>query len=388
MQQHKWVELDKSALIWNAQQYASVVGSYAKICMVVKGNAYGHGLGSIVSIVECVKEISYLGAFSLSEALSIRSKGSTKPVIVLGDMTDACLYEAAHKDIHFVVDTFENLLLLNDVGRQTNYVFFVHLKVETGLNRFGMHAKELQKVKEELKNLAFISVVGMTTHFAEKGKIGSAFTYAQCAVFQKIIAPFGELPFIHKTTTIDSLMDAAKDCSLVRIGLGLYGYAQNPSIEAIIKESHPSFLLKSVLTWKARIIRIKRITAGETVGYDRTFVATKDMNIGIIPAGYVDGYSGAFAQVRTVYWRDIPLLVIGSIAMNCFVIDLQNAPDLQLYDEVVLLDKRIASLMFAHNPEQNMRVVYAGINAALPRIIVDSSCVQQDKGAIDCSAVL
>lgn len=381
MRHHKWIELDKSALMWNAQQYEAVVGGHAKICMVVKGNAYGHGLEPLVSIVEHIKEISFLGVFSLSEALFARLKGSKKPILVLGDIADACLYEAAHKDIHFVVDTFENLLALNDVGRQTNYIFLVHLKVETGLNRFGMHAKELQKIKAQLKSLSFVSIVGLATHFAEKGKVASVFTHAQCTAFQKMISDFGRVPFIHKTTTIDSLMDIAKDCSLVRIGLGLYGYAQNPSIEAIIKKNHPSLLLKPILTWKARIIRIKRIAAGESVGYDKTFIAKTDMNIGIVPVGYVDGYSGAFAQVRTVFWRDVPLLVIGTIAMNCFVVDLQNASDLQLYDEVVLLDKRVATLMFTHNPEQNMRIVCAGINASLPRIIVDSSCVHQDKDA-------
>ena len=388
MRHHKWIELDKSALKWNAQQYETVVGRYAKICMVVKGNAYGHGLESIISIVDHIKEISFLGVFSLSEALFVRSKSSIKPILVLGDITDACLYEAVHKDIHFVVDTFENLLILNDVGRQTGYIFLVHLKIETGLNRFGMHAKEVQKVKAQLKNLLFISIVGLATHFAEKGKVLSAFTHAQCIIFQKIISDFGKVPFVHKTTTIDSLMDVSKDCSLVRIGLGLYGYAQNPSIEAIIKKNHPYLLLKPILTWKARIIRIKRIAAGETVGYDRTFVATKDMNIGIVPVGYVDGYSGAFAQVRTVFWRDVPLLVIGTIAMNCFVVDLQNVPDLQLYDEVVLFDKRIADRIFAYNPEQNMRVVCAGINAALPRRIVDSICIEQNKSTLDYCALL
>lgn len=368
------IELNYSALEHNALQYKTILGNDATIAMVIKGNAYGHGMHEIAKMADLIKSIDMLCTFSLSEAIYIRAFGITKPIIVMGHINNPC-QEAAHKNIQFMVSSYEQLEELNNAGIETGYRFQIHIKFDTGLSRFGFYPDEFETVWNRCKTMTGIEVIGICTHLAEKNNLNSLFSQQQLSTFFSLLSSIkSAISYIHATTTTDALLFEKNACNLFRIGVGLYGYLPSKEIELEIKKRFPLFNLRPVITWKAPIIAIKELSPGTSIGYDRTYIAEKQMRIGILPIGYADGFSNPLMKHNTVYHNNAPLSIVGVVPMNTMMIDITNHAEISLHTQITVFNQTVSDYIITHRAENNwnIRAILCGIGRHIPRIVTQT----------------
>lgn len=369
---NSYIELSQDALIHNTSQYRTILGSDAIIALVIKGNAYGHGMHEIARMAETISDINMLCTFLLSEALSLVQIGITKPIMIMGYNNDDCK-KAINTNIQWMVGSYNQLDELNEIGCQNNYQFPIHIKIDTGLSRFGFYPHEYASVIQRCKTMRGIVVVGACTHLAEKNTVHSSFSAGQLHNFLSLIQAFDMPAYIHATTTTDALLFKRNACNLFRIGAGLYGYLPSKEIADEVQKRFPGFNLRPIFKWKAPIIAIKELSPGTSIGYDRTYIAPKPMRIGIIPIGYSNGFSSAFAQMATVYWCNEPLSVVGVVPMNSLMIDITDYPTIGLFTQITLFNNHTAQTLITKS--WNIRTILCGISPCIQRIITQNETI-------------
>jgi alanine racemase len=243
----------------------------------------------------------------------------------------------------------------------------VHVKVETGLNRFGAVPDEAVAVAESLRELPGIVVEGLSTHMASVDEGDKTFTYAQYAAFRAAAERLPWIPLHHVSST-GALLDLPDlRLALVRCGIGVYGYY--PSDEV----SH-DLPLQPVLALRSRIARVMTVEKGMSVGYGRTWVAERPSRVCLVMAGYADGVRRALSNqgIALVRGRRVPFA--GRVAMDMLMVDVTEVPDLQVDDEVTLIgsqgDEAITADEVAALSGTISYEVLAGLMARVPRLFI------------------
>lgn len=372
-QPRTWIELSSAAFDHNIACYARRLGSTTALAVVVKSNGYGHGLAEIGALCQKNEQVSWLCTAMLSEAVLLRSQGVTKPLLVLS-FIDEEPARALEQNIDLVVYDREALRMLNDVGRAHGAPVSVHIKIDTGMSRFGFALSEALAVIREAAMMPFINVRGLCTHFADSSNPDTSFTVMQSESFASLVdAVHAEgimIPLIHASNSAGVLVPQGKSCSnLVRIGAGAYGLLPPH------QWPQPEIPLHSVMTWKTMLTGTRVVKAGATIGYGRFFTASHDMRLGFLPIGYYDGYNaGAIAAHYNgfVLIRGRSAPVIGRLCMNVLMIDLTDVPTAQNGDEVVVMGDYEGIRPYdigVRTGSGNGRVVTSCINPQIPRVI-------------------
>ncbi|MDQ7822878.1 MAG: alanine racemase [Candidatus Eremiobacteraeota bacterium] len=370
-----WVEIDKRSLEHNVRLFRRLVGKERKLMVIVKSNAYGHGMRP-VSEIALASGADSLGVFSFEEGKALREWGVKSPVLVMGYIPFSLLLHAAALDLSFAVasrETLEALLPLAGTMKAR-----IHLKLDTGLHRLGFKLSELPLVKSLIGSTPGIEVEGLFTHFANiEDTLHHEFARSQLALFQKMAAPFMNQGKVlrHTACTAATLLFPGTHFEMVRVGIGLYGMwpSKETLITALETEKHV-LNLKPVLTWKSRIIQIKKVKPGDTVGYGRSYRVTRPARIAVLPVGYADGYDRKLSSRGSVIIRGKEAPLVGRICMNMCMADITHIPGASVEDEVILLGTRksasisadaMAELIGTINYEVTTR-----INPLLPRMII------------------
>jgi len=359
-----WVEINTQAFNHNIACYKNIVGSSVMISLVVKANAYGHGITHIAHIAENNENIHMFDTASLSEALILRNDGIKKPILVMGIMDEDPTQAIIH-NIDVMVSDKQELLELNsyamNIGKKCN----VHIKVDTGLGRFGVLINDVIPFITYAQTLPYIHINGICSHFAEASNEDQSYTQLQYNRFinvlqelkkQNITITYRHITNSAATTTYDLSM-----LNMVRIAAGAYGLYPSEAQKERTLLIHPEYQLQQVLSWHTRICYIKTLPAQTYVGYDRTYTTPEKTTIALLPIGYSDGYDKRLSNKTVVYFPHTQVYapVIGSIAMNIATIDISNIPDVHVGTEVVLVgpQKEIAATTLAdicqcHNPRE------------------------------------
>jgi alanine racemase len=374
-----WVEIDSERLMHNLRLFRRLVGNERKLLVVVKSNAYGHGILE-VSEISVQGGADWLGVYSLEEGLELRSHGLRCPILVMGYIPSANLGSAIDSGLTMGVSSLDVLKALKEKTGASGLKARVHLKLETGLNRLGLNGKELNEAFAILGESPGISVEGLYTHFANiEDTLCHDFAQQQLATFKKlsqeITVRLGGAPLIrHSACTAAALLFPDTYFEMVRAGIGAYGMW--PSKETLITalETQKHLLeLQPVITWKSRIAQVKRVKPGDTIGYGRSYRVTRPARIAVIPTGYADGYDRALSNRGYVLIDGKEAPVLGRICMNVFMVDITHIPKASLEDEVVLLGRQgdgtisadtLAELIGTINYEVTTR-----INPLLPRVV-------------------
>jgi len=334
-----WVEISTSALMYNIAHYKAIVGSVV-LAPVIKGNAYGHGMEHVAQICQNMHEVGMLCVVRLTEAIQLRRAGITKPLLVLS-IIDADLLFAGLYDIDIVLFDIQTAQKVEAVGKELGKKIRVHIKVDTGLSRLGLVIEHALTFVIATSFFEHIFIAGIFTHFAESEKADQAFTDYQLTYFNTLIKQLEkkEIYIPLKHSSCSAAITANKNChfTMVRTGIGMYGLWPSSDNVYLTQKEYPTFHLKPVMTWKTKIIQIKKIPAGSSVGYDRTHLVDKDTTIAILPTGYWDGYDRRFSNTGCVIVNDQKALVIGRVAMNMTMIDVSTIADAHVGNEVILL---------------------------------------------------
>lgn len=333
-----WVEIDKKALEHNIESYKKII-SPAYLAPVIKSNAYGHGIGPIAKILDAHIDVDYICVVALQEAVFLRSIGIKKPLLVVS-IIDGDLEHAIDHGIDLIVYDIAIVKELNAIAKAKDKKAYVHIKIDTGLSRLGLHNTNALHLVKEICELTHISIRGIFTHFAESESDDQAFTNQQRTIYSTFVKQVESLgitvPLKHIACSAAATTNMSSNDTMVRLGIGLYGLWPSEENRRLTQKLYPDFYLKPVLTWKTRIIQIKEIPEGSSVGYDRTHCVSKQTRIAIIPVGYWDGYDRRLSNKGTVLINNQKAPIIGRIAMNLAIVDITGLQVLKDH-EVTLL---------------------------------------------------
>jgi len=328
-----WVEIDRGAIKKNYRVFRREIPKETKLMAVVKSNAYGNEL------IGFSKELDSLGADafgvdSITEAVTLRAEGITKPILILGHTIPENYLVASEKNISVTLSSFDALKFLLKLEIPVR----VHIKIDSGMHRQGFYAEEAEKLAKALKRAPHIIVEGMYTHFASaKDPKHSKETDAQAEAFLRAADVFEKAGFTfikHTCATGGTLLFPQYHFDMVRTGIGLHGlWPAKESEKARGKEIH----LSPILSWKTIVAEVKTVKKGEGIGYDFTEMFKHDSKIAICPVGYWHGFSRAFSSTGSVLIRGQRARVLGRVSMDMIAVDVSKIPNIRLGDEVVLL---------------------------------------------------
>lgn len=355
-----WIEINQSALDHNIAQYQAWLPANTGIAPVIKANAYGHGLQQVGMLHEQHKNIVRLCVANTQEGVDLRLAGVTKPILVLG-FINTSLASIATYNLDMVVSDLATLHDLNATGKTHAKKINIHLKIDTGLSRLGIFPNQFENFLNEIQSCPFINLQGICSHLIEASNPASVHEQ------EELLQPFYRPGIQFHTSNSHGSLHSKYHYSFVRIGAGLYGYLPEAD-EAKQKLLHP------ILSLKTRVIGIKNISAGATVGYARTYTATKPTKIAVLGMGYYEGINPDLSNMGKVLIHGEFAPIVGRINMNYFTVDVTHIPQTQLHDVATVLGQdgsnKISAYDWRIGAKKNVRIFLAQLNNSVPRIIV------------------
>lgn len=307
-----------------------------KILSVLKADAYGHGIRSVVPAYEAFTD-AYAVA-TAEEGLLIR-KQSKKPILIFGPVPQELMIPAAAQDLTFTVGSAEYAHRLAKKLREANLHACCHLKIDTGLSRSGIRWQEygaLQQI-QALYALEELEFTGVYTHFAcgegtEDWEL--EFTAGQFSQFQQALSAMEQaglsLGIRHCCSTGGALVHPEYRLDMVRLGMLPMGMSySDDSVQALG--------LKPVAQWVSYIAQLKDVPKGAAISYGCTFRADRNMTVALVSCGYADGYRRVYSNRSKVLVKGQISPVIGRVAMDYMLIDVTGVPEISISDPVILL---------------------------------------------------
>ena len=336
------LRISLGALRRNARTLQALVG-LRRAAFVVKSNAYGHGLVPTAIAIEGFA--ARICVYAAEEAVALREGGVNAPILILGpvppEMLDAVL------GIRAEIALWDTRTFLHDLAaaaRRRSEPCSIHVKVNTGLNRFGLEPGEVADAIEDYVRLKELRVVGMFSHLAAAEEIDSPYTMQQLARFERAFAESKPLleregirPFRHIAASAAAMLWPQTRLDLSRFGIALYGLWPSEATKAALGNEAP--VLEPALTLRSSLVVTRSIAAGEPVGYGNTFVAASERRIGVVPLGYADGVPRSLSNRGAFIVDGKHCPIIGRVAMNLTTIDVTEVPHARAGSHVILIGR-------------------------------------------------
>jgi alanine racemase len=369
-----FIELDSQAFTYNCLQIKKAIGQ-TELALVIKGNAYGHGMKEIALLCEHTPTISWLCTAGLSEALSLRMWGIRKHILALSYI-DAPYELAVSHDIHCALYTYEDAYALNQAAQRLQKQAFVHIKVDTGMSRLGILPDDIYTFVQAIRMLPFLTIYGIFTHLGDTSNSDPSFSYKQLEQFDTIVSHLEQggikLVCTHTQSSSGLCITPKHSYTLARIGALAYGLWKSYKHKELTLRTHPDLTLFPVMAWKTHIIQLKSLPVGSVVGYDRTATVQHPTTIALLPVGYWDGYCRSLSNKGHVLIRGQKAPVLGIVSMNLTTVDVTHIPDVTLKDEVILLgnSQSITANVCAEKAGIITNDLMSHIHHDIPRIII------------------
>jgi alanine racemase len=379
-----YIEISKSAYSKNIEFLKSDIGPKTEISVVVKGNAYGHGIENIVPIAE-ENGIRHFSTFSADEALRVhRISKEGSQVMIMGMLDNIDLEEIIQKGISFYVFEFDRLEAAMAIAKKTGIKAKIHIEVETGFHRTGFDWDELEWLVKVLKeNAQHLELRGLCTHYAGAESISNYVRVRkQIKLYKKIKSWFEkkglEFEKYHTACSAATLLYPETKMDLVRLGIASYGFW--PTQETYMyrfqslsaDNKNP---LKRLISWKSSIMNTKKVKMGEFIGYGSSYMAPRDMTIALVPIGYGHGYSRMLSNQGKLLIGGKIVSVVGTVTMNSIAADITDLEGIQKGDEVVIIGKQgeneITIASFGESTQQVNYELLTRLPQDIPRRIVE-----------------
>ena len=322
-----WLEVRLGAVVGNSRALAARVAPSA-LCAVIKSNAYGHGLVPVGRALSGAGiEGLRLGVFTPGEALELREAGFSGPLIVLGPQDDG--------DVARLTAIGAELALTDDAdaGRYRKGST-VHVKVDTGVGRFGGTSDGVAKAIERCAS-AGVRVAGVYSHLANAEDLDERFTTTQLERLLAVRAPTGAVRHIAASAAAIMWPDTRLD--MVRCGIALYGHWPSEAVRTA-QTSH-GLALERALRWFAPVVHVRDVPDGTPVGYGCEFVTKRASTIAVLPLGYADGLPRAAGNgILRVRFGDAYAPIAGRVCMNATMIDVTDVTPRVKRGDVAELD--------------------------------------------------
>jgi len=357
-----YLEISKSAIIYNLRQIKQLVGPEVAVMVVIKSNAYGHGMVEMAQMA--IKAgANWLGVISDNEALILRQAKIKTPIFILSFWDISSIRDNIRMigDVDFPVYTIEQAKILSQLGQKIKKKINIHIKIDTGTSRVGVRPDEAIAFIKKVKNLPDLSLRGVFTHYAASEDSDQTFTNQQTEKFTKVIDALEKqginIPFKHAACSAATMVNRQTRFNLIRLGIALYGLWPSPEIKFLSGVKNKNIDLRPALTWKTRIIQIKNLPARTAIGYDRTYQTKKKIKLAILPIGYWDGYDRKLSGCGEVLINGQRCPVRGRVCMNLTMVELPARLRAKVGDEAVLLGRQGKEEMTAEELAQKIGTI-------------------------------
>ena len=371
------VEVSKKALKHNLGQLKAILPPEFTPIAVIKANAYGHGMSGVAETIK--GEVAYMAISSIEEGLELRKNGINQKLLIMGNMDcgdERLLKEALEKGLELSVYNIEMLNALQAVAAETNRTARIHIKVDTGMRRFGVLETEALEFIEVARKTPAITIQGLFSHLGTADE-ESSFTEVQESRFRALQDQLSErgisIPLHHLYNSAGSMRENLLG-NACRIGIALYGLYPSSYCRAQMETRVPEFSLRPALTWKTRIVQVKRVPKGSLVSYGGTYRTKREETLAVLPIGHYDGYDRGFSNNADVLIHGKRCPVVGRVCMNQTVVNVSGVPEACLGDNVVLLggasEEQITAEELAEKIDTVVYEIVTRINPLLLRMFV------------------
>lgn len=334
-----WAEINITNLDFNIKQIIRRVGNGKKITAIIKADAYGHGAGKVAAVLRA-NGIKSFGVATLSEAIRLRESGfTTEEIIILGITPDPYAEQIVKYNLSPVVCSYSNAEAISTAARREARLINGYIAVDTGMGRIGYLPNDSSAI-EDIKIISSLSnfrIAGLFSHFATADHADKSFAQMQEQVYigfcKRLAKADIEIPLRTLANSAAIMELPSTHFDMVRAGIILYGLYPSHEVD---KSLLP---LKPVMSVKANIVHLKKVSAGTTVSYGRTWTAGEDSLIATIPIGYADGYPRPFSSRGEVIINGVKAPLAGTICMDQCMIDVTHVPYVRLGDEVTVMGK-------------------------------------------------
>ena len=317
-----WIELDQDCLRHNVNEFRNAMRPGCELMAVMKAEAYGHGM---YEAAVCVSRmgVNAFAVASVEEGIRLRRFGISGEILILGYTDPERAKELCRYDLTQTLIDYPYARLLN----QQHKAVKVHVKVDTGMHRLGFGKGEADRIAHVF-SMKYLKVCGIYTHLCAADSLEAEdvrFTKQQIGSFYGLLEKLKErgiaIPKVHIQSSYGFLNYPELPCDYVRAGIALYGVLSAPGDRTRLELD-----LRPVLSLKSKVVLIRKIRTGESVGYGRAFTAERDSRIAVLPLGYGDGLPRNLSCGRTqavIRGQRVP--VIGRICMDQLMVDITDA---------------------------------------------------------------
>lgn len=367
-----WAEVNLEHLESNFREVKKILSRDVKVMAVVKADGYGHGALPVAQRLERCG-VDYLAVAVLEEALELRQSGIRCPILLLNGFWSGQEEEIVHNNLTPAVFSRRMIQDLARVADRLKTKVRYHLKIDTGMSRLGV---DWTKAIEALENSSLEQSVvceGIYTHLSSAENVGSPSNSIQIERFRNIVKTLEVKDFplrwrhVANSAGVLNLQDGWFDA--VRPGLILYGI--NPLEQAV------EIPLQPLLSFKTRIMQLKRVHKGASIGYGEAYRADQESLVATLPVGYADGLNRLLSNKGSVLIRGHKAAIVGRVSMDLTLVNVTDVPFVQVGDEVVLIGKQGTLEVSAHDLAQlTLTIPYeilCRISQRVPRIYTGAS---------------
>jgi alanine racemase len=341
-----WAEIDLDAIAHNARELKQHIGEKTQLMAVVKANGYGHGAAPVAETA-LDNGASCLAVHRTLEGVQLRQAGITAPILIMGYTLPAQAETIVRWDLTPTVNTPEQAQALSNSASLQGKVLPIHVKVDTGLGRFGLLPGEVVDFVQAISTLPGLVLEGIYTHFAIADAADKTYTLQQFEILRDVVRKLeeaegnrgGGLPALHAIPIKHAAGSAATldlpqtHLDMVRCGITLYGLRPSDEVE-------PTIPLRPAMTLKSHVARVRTLPAGSSISYGCTYTTSEPTRVALVPVGYGDGYHRLISNRGQVLIRGQRAPVVGRVCMDQLVVKVSHILNVQQDDEVVILGRQ------------------------------------------------
>lgn len=324
------LEVDSNCILHNIQQIKKHVGENVDIMPVIKDEGYKSGINNKIDIYKMCN-IKIVGVAIVDEAVHLREQGYTDEIFVLNQIYKEDIENVKKYNVTIGVG---DVKFLKELGSQIEYNFKIHIEIDTGMGRTGVRLEALEEYISELKKYSNIVVEGIYTHFS-CSDTDDEFTKLQIDRFNTAIdickTQGIEFKYIHACNSAGVISYPEAYYNLVRPGIILYGYYPDEALKEKLD-------LKPALKLKSKISYIKTVPSETTISYGKRYITDKTSVIATVQLGYADGLRRSMTNKGKVVINGKIAPMIGTICMDCFMVDVTDIKDVKVGDTVYIWD--------------------------------------------------
>jgi alanine racemase len=326
-----YVTVDLEALTYNYNAIKEHVGETI-VMPIIKANAYGHGLVEVGKHIEKLN-VPYIGVALLEEGLLLRELGIKTPILVLGGILGTQIPRFISNQLALTASSVEKLQLIDQAAEAAGEIAKVHLKIDTGMERIGVHYYSAETLLEESLRCRHIEIEGIFSHFANADAHDLTSAKSQLERFNQVLDFYTQrslpMPLRHIANSGAILQLPEANFDLVRPGILLFGVYPSNEVRKTVE-------VKPALSLSSRVVYFKVVQPNHPVSYGSTWQSDHQVRIVTVPVGYGDGYFRSMSGKAKVIIRDKQYPVVGRICMDQIMVNIEWDSAYN-YDEVILI---------------------------------------------------